>query len=200
MRRKWLQDLDSTLGGELEDAGALSCAELVEFAKRPLHDRGSPATVAEWWEYTYRRSWIEEHGDGRCRLTTIGLLGLHARRRRDAGIDQAVLGRAILNWVLPASAVGATAYLAGRFPASTVSILIVAIGVAACLILVAPLMRRLDQTLSRQDACRACDWLDNRYVWRMRGGAKPADLAMRLYRDSERSAPGFSIAYQDVSQ
>jgi hypothetical protein len=189
-RRGWLRDLDSTLGSELEEAGALSRAELVEFVKQPLRGRASPATIDEWWEYAYRRSWIEEHGDRRCRLTTSGLSGLHARRQRDAGIDQAGLGRAILKWVLPASTVGATAYLAGRFPASTASILLVAVGVAVGLILLAPLMRRFDQIMTRQEARRACDWLDDRYVWRIRGGARPTGPAERLYGDNDRSAPG----------
>lgn len=190
-RRWWLRDLDSLLGSELEDAGTLSCAELVELAVQPLRGRGSSATIEEWWEYAYRRGWIEQHGDNRCRLTATGLSGLHARRRSDAVIDHASVGRAILKWLLPASALGASAYLAGRFPAWTTVIATVVFGVAVCLILVSPLMRPVNRLMARQEARRACDWLDDRSVFLVRDGASPTHPASRLYRDGDRSAPGF---------
>lgn len=193
-RRRWLQDLDSALGRELEEAGTLSCAELVELAVQPLRGRGSSATIEEWWEYAYRRSWIEEHGDNRCRLTPAGLSGLLARRRSDAMIDLGALGRAILKWLLPAGALGASAYLAGRFPAWAASIVIVAAGIAVCLILTVPPMRWVHRLTARQDARYACDWLDDRYVRLARGGASPTRPAKRLYRDGDRSAPGFGDA------
>ena len=187
-----MRDLDSPLGSELEDAGTLSCAELVELAAQPLRGRGSSATIEEWWEYAYRRGWIEQQGDNRCRLTVTGLSGLHARRRSDAVIDHGALGRAILRWLLPASAVGASGYLAGKFSASAISIVIIAVGLAVCLILLAPLTRSVSRAMSRQDARRACDWLDGRSVPLARGGASLTHPAKRLYRDGDRSAPGFS--------
>jgi hypothetical protein len=182
------------LGSELEEAGTLACAELVELAVQPLRGRGSSATIEEWWEYTYRRGWIEEHGDKRCRLTATGLSGLHARRQSDAVIDHGDLGRAILKWLLPVGAVGASAYVAGRYPASTSVIVTIVFGVAVCLILVAPLMRWVDRVMARQEARRACDWLDGRSVSLARGGARPTHPAERLYRDDDRSAPGFPAA------
>lgn len=190
-RRRWLRDLDSPLGSELEEAGTLSCAELVELAVQPLRGRGSSATIEEWWEYAYRRSWIEQHGDNRCRLTATGLSGLHARRRSDAVIDHAALGRAILKWLLPASALGASAYLVGRFPGWTATIVAIAFGVAVCLILVSPLMGSVNRLMARQEARRACDWLDDRSVFLVRDGASPKHPASRLYCDGDRSAPGF---------
>ncbi|MFI4989972.1 MAG: hypothetical protein ACHQHO_03545 [Solirubrobacterales bacterium] len=180
------------MGAEFEEAGTLSCAELVELAVQPLRGRESSATIEEWWEYTYRRGWIEQHGDNRCRLTATGLSGIHARRRSDALIDHGALGRAILKWLLPASAVGASAYLAGKFPASTAPIVVVAVGLAVCLILLAPLMRSVNRVMARQDARRACDWLDGRSVSLARGGASLTHPVKRLYSDGDRSAPGFS--------
>jgi hypothetical protein len=191
-RRRWLRDLDSPLGSELEDAGTLSCAELVELTTQPLHGRASSATIEEWWEYTYRRGWIEKHGDCRCRLTATGLSGLHARRQSDALIDHGALGRAILKWLLPAGAVGASAYVAGRYPASAAVIVIIVLGVAVGLILVAPVMRWVSRAMARQEARRACDWLDGHSVSLARGGARPTYPAKRLYRDDDRSAPGFA--------
>jgi hypothetical protein len=193
-RRRWLRDLDSPLCSELEDAGTLSCDELVELAVQPLHGRASLATIEEWWEYTYRRGWTDEHGDNRCRLTATGLSGLHARRRSDAVIDHGALGRAILKWLLPAGAVGASAYVAGRYPASTAVIVTIIFGVAVCLILVAPLTRWVDRVMARQEARRACDWLDGRSVSLARGGARPTHSVKRLYCDDDRSAPGFPTA------
>ncbi len=193
-RRRWLRDLDSPLGSELEDAGTLSCHELVELAVQPLRERGSSATIEEWWEYTYRRGWIEEHGDNRCRLTATGLAGLHARRRSDAVIDHGALGRAILKWLLPAGAVGASAYVAGRYPASAAVIVIIVLGVAVGLILVAPVMRWVSRAMARQEARRACDWLDGHAVSLARGGARPTYSVKRLYCDDDRSAPGFPTA------
>jgi hypothetical protein len=186
-----LRDLDSPLGSELEEAGALSCAELVEMAVQPLRGRGSSATVEEWWEYAYRRGWIEQHGDNRCRLTATGLSCLQARRRSDAVIDHAALGRAILKWLLPASALGTSAYLAAGFPAWTAVVVTIAVGVAVGLILVSPLMRPVNRLMARQGARRACDWLDGRSVFLVRGGASPTHPAKRLYCDGDRSAPGF---------
>ncbi len=193
-RRRWLRDLDSPLGSELEDAGTLSCAELVELAIQPLRGSGSSATIEEWWEYTYRRGWIEEHGDNRCRLTATGLAGLHARRRSDATIDHGALGRSILKWLLPAGAVGASAYVGSRFPASTAVIVTIVLGVAVCLIVLAPLMRSINRVMARQEARRACDWLDGRSVRFVMGGASLTRPPKRLYRDGDRSAPGLPTA------
>jgi hypothetical protein len=190
-RRWWLRDLDSPLGRELEEAGTLSCAELVEMAIQPLRGRGSSATIEEWWEYAYRRGWIERHGYNRCRLTATGLSGLHARRGSDALIDHAALGRAILKWLLPAGVLGASSYLAGRFPSWTAMIVTIAFGVGVGLILVSPLMKSVNRLMARQEARRACDWLDDRSVFLVRHGASPANPASRLYCDDDRSAPGF---------
>lgn len=55
-RRRWLRELDSPLGREFEDAGALSCAELVELSAEPLRGCASPQTVEEWWQYADRRA------------------------------------------------------------------------------------------------------------------------------------------------
>jgi hypothetical protein len=83
-RRRWLRELDSPLGREFEDAGALSCAELVELSAEPLRRCASPQTVEEWWQYAYRRGWLEDHGYECRRLTAFGRAELRDRRERDA--------------------------------------------------------------------------------------------------------------------
>lgn len=191
-RRRWLRYLDSLLAGELEEAGTLSCAELTRVAAEPLRGRASSATIEEWWEYAYRRGFLEEVGRGRCRLSSNGRADVSAARQRDAGVDQAALGRSILKWLLPASAVGVTAYLSGRRPAATVTIVAIAVGVAAGLILLAPPMRWFDRAVDQGFARRACDWLEDRPMALVRDRANPALPATRLYCETDRVAPGLS--------
>jgi hypothetical protein len=191
-RRRWLRNLDSLLAGELEEAGALSCAELTDLAAEPLRGHASSATIEEWWEFAYRRGFLEEVGGGRCRLSASGRAEVRAARQRDAGLDQAALGRSILKWLLPASAVGVTAYLSGRHPGATVTIVAIAVGVAIGLILLAPLMRRFDRAVDQRFARHACDWLEDRPMAVVRDCASRALPATRLYSEADRVAPGLS--------
>jgi len=189
-RRRWLRDLDSVLGKEIEEAGSLSCAELIELVTELLGARASRETIEEWWEYTYRRSWIEEHGHDRCRLTTLGHADLHAGRQRSAGIDPLVVANGILKWLLPAGALGATILLTARYPRFAFTTLTIAVGVALGLILLSPAVRWFDRILDRQDARRACDWLDDRRVRLVRDAASSTHRATRLYGFGDRTARG----------
>lgn len=193
-RRQWLRDLDTVLGGEIEDAGALSCLELGELGAEPLRGRGSPAIVTEWWEYAYRRGWLEQLPDGRCRLSAQGRADLAARRRSDAIVDQSALGRGVIKWILPAGTLGTAAYLSGRYPAALVEIIVIAFGVGIGLILLSPLVARWSHRIDVQNARRACDWLDDRPVFPARDRRQLARPAMRLYEADELSAPGLSTS------
>jgi hypothetical protein len=190
-RRRWLRELDSPLGREFEDAGALSCAELVELSAEPLRRCASPQTIEEWWQYAYRRGWLEDHGYECCRLTEFGRAELRDRRERDAWPEPGSIGRAILRWLLPAGAAGASAvYLSGRLPDLVVVIVAAAIVLGIGLIVVSPLSRWLDRVVEGQAARRACHWLDDRPVRLAKYGANQAVRATRLYGVGDPSAPG----------
>lgn len=193
-RRHWLRNLDSALCGEMEEAGALSCDELAELAARPLKGRQTQEIVEEWWEYSYRRGWIEQHGDNRGLLSTIGRDGVHARRQSDAGYDPATLAKGILRWLLPAGTLYATGYLSHTYPKAVVAIVVVGIGVAVGLLLASPILAWGDRVIDRQGARRACDWLEDRPVRFAKDQADPANPSTRLYRPSDRSAPGLARA------
>ena len=72
-----LRYLDLLLTDEMRDAGAVSLDELTEMADRPFHGGASRETIEEWWEFTRRRGWLEEHEAGRWRPS-----GSVARRSR----------------------------------------------------------------------------------------------------------------------
>jgi hypothetical protein len=59
----------------------------MEMSALPLRDRASRKTIEEWWEYAKRRSWIEEHGPGRWRVTSLGREEVREIRRRIAQPD-----------------------------------------------------------------------------------------------------------------
>ncbi len=190
-RRRWLRELDSPLGREFEDAGALSCAELVELSAEPLRRCASPQTIEEWWQYAYRRGWLEDHGYECCRLTAFGRAELRDRRERDAWPEPGSIGRAILKWLLPAGAAGTFAvYLSGGLPASVVVIVAAAIVLGIGLIVVSPISRWLDRVAERLVAQHACRWLDDRPVRLARDGADQAVKATRLYGVDDPSPPG----------
>jgi hypothetical protein len=113
-RRSWLRDLDLVLCRELRAAGTLSCVELLEMAQRPFCGRVSQETISEWWEYTYRRGWLEEHGAGRCRLTQAAEDGLRAARRRESGPDYMIWAAGLIRWVAAAGLIGTLAVLSQR--------------------------------------------------------------------------------------
>jgi hypothetical protein len=190
-RRSWLRDLDAVLTHEIGLAGSLSCGELGEPASRPLKNRATRSTIEEWWEYAFRRGWLEEHAGGRCRLAAACREDLRTIRAGDQWLDPAHIATAIARWVLPAGALGATGYLSGSHPGAVVVILVVGIGLTIGLFLTAPLVRVYNRRLERQTARRACDWLEDRPV-RFAAAAPAAGEARtaRLYGPGERSAPG----------
>lgn len=188
-RRVWLAQLDPILGEEILQAGAVSCEELVLLAERPLKNRGSPAAIEEWWEYAYRRSWIEEHTPERCRMTDVGREGLEKLRQSSAGTDPAELGKGLLKWIAPTGAVAVTAYLSNKQDGAVAAILLIGLAVAAMLFLAAPLVKLLGGPLDRSVARRACMWLEDRDLLlakRMRPGSR----AERVYAPGDSTAPG----------
>jgi hypothetical protein len=84
-RRRWLRFLDFVLTDEIREAGALSREELMKMSARPLRERASRETIEEWWEYAHRRNWLEEHGTGRWRMTSLGREEVREIRRRVSG-------------------------------------------------------------------------------------------------------------------
>lgn len=124
-RRGWLSFLDVVMTDEIRDAGALSREELIQMAARPLEGRASRETIGEWWEYAHRRSWLEEHGTGRFRLTSTACRGAHSTRRRGLGPDPVAGAGILMKWVLPAIVVGAAGLLSGKYLTPLTGILVV---------------------------------------------------------------------------
>jgi hypothetical protein len=171
-------------------AGAISCQELAVLAQRRLKVRGAAGTIEEWWEYAYRRSWIEEHTPGRCRLTSMGRQDLEKLRKTNAVTDPAEVAKAILRWVAPGgSLLLIVALVVERHPTVAATILIIAIAAAVMLFIAAPSIRLLDRWLDRSVARRACRWLEDEHV-RFGPPVEPGTRASRIYPPSETAAPG----------
>lgn len=158
-------------------------------AERALKQWGAAATIEEWWEYAYRRSWIEEHTPGRCRLTDTGRQGLEKLRQDSAGIDPAELAKGLLRWIAPTAAVVVTAYVSSRHDGTVAAILLIGIAVALMLFIAAPLVKLLDGPLDRLVARRACRWLEDEDLWFARR-APAGSRAERVYGPGEATAPG----------
>jgi hypothetical protein len=161
-RRRWLRGLDFVLTDEIRDAGALSPEELMQMAARPLKDRASRATIEEWWEYALRRSWLEEQGTGRWRLTSLGREEVREIRRRISGPDPADWARTLMRWMLAGGAIGAAGYLSGRSGKLWIVVLAVCLIFALLLFIASPIVRAADRPMDRWIARRACDCLDGR--------------------------------------
>jgi len=191
-RRIWLAQLDPILGEEIRQAGAVSCEELAALAERPLKATAGAATIEEWWEYAYRRSWIEEHTPGRCRLTDVGREGLARLRRSNAGTDPAELAKGLLKWIAPTGAVLATAYASSRHDGALAAILLIGMAVAVLLFIAAPLVKLLDGPLDRLIARRACRWLEDREL-RFARRAPVGRRADRVYGPGQSTATGLGL-------
>jgi hypothetical protein len=185
-RRRWLRFLDLVLTDEIRDAGALTFEELVDLAARPLDGRGSRATIEEWWEYARRRSWLEEYGDGRWRLTSSGREELREERRRVSQPDPLVGAKAVTKWVLAVGAIGAAGLLSGKYLTTGIAIVIICATIVVTLLLAALITRFLDPPTERWIARRACDWLDGRRVrWWIRQHPAVEGEVRRLYEVDE---------------
>ena len=185
-RRGWLRALDFVLTDEGRDARALSPEELIELAARPLDGRASRETLKEGWEYANRRSWLEEHGTGRWRLTSTAREELHAIRRRITEPNPVEGVKAIMKWAVPAGAIGAAGLLSGKYLTTGIAIVVLCATVALGFVLAALISKLLDRPTDRWIARRACDWLDGRRVvwWILRLPAVNGDFH-RLYQSQD---------------
>ncbi len=189
-RRRWLRFLDPVLTDEIRDAGAVSREELMEMAARPLDGLASRATIEEWWEYAHRRSWLEVHGTGRCRLTRTGRKELRMRRESVDGPDLADWAKTLMGWTLAGGAIGAASYLSGKSGKLWIAILAVCLIVALLLFVASPIARAADRPADRWFARRACDWLDGRPVrWSIRQHPAVEEEVRRLYELDEPEGP-----------
>lgn len=194
-RRRWLRFLDPVLTDEIREAGALSCEELIEMAGGPLDGRASRETIEEWWEYAHRRSWLEEYGTGRRRLTSLGRADVRELRQRISGPDPAEGGKTIIRRALPAGAIGAAALLSGNYLTIGIAIVAVCVTLALMFFIAAPIGRLMDRPMDRWIARRACDWLDGRRVrWWIRQHPAITGEVRRLYESDEPRAAESSPA------
>jgi hypothetical protein len=161
----------------------------VVLAERALKRWDAAATIEEWWEYAYRRSWIDEHTPGRCRVTDVGREGLEKLRQASAGTDPAELAKGLLRWIAPTGAVVVTAYVSSKHDGAVAAVLLIGIAVAVMLFIAAPLVKMLDGPLDRLVARRACKWLEDQELWFAKR-APAASRADRVYGPGEATAPG----------
>jgi hypothetical protein len=164
----------------------------MQMVARPLRERASRQTIEEWWEYAHRRSWLEEHGTGRWRLTSSGREEVQERRRRASQPDPLAGARAITKWALAAGVIGAASLLSGKYLTTGVAILIICATIVLGLLGAALISRLLDVPMDRWIARCACDWLDGRRVrWWIRQHPAVEGEVRRLYEADE---PGVSAA------
>jgi hypothetical protein len=189
-RRGWLRGLDLVLTDEIRDAGALSHEELMQMAARPLKERASRETIEEWWEYADRRSWLEEHGAGRWRLTSIGREAVQERRRRASQPDPLAGARAITKWALAAGAIGAASLLSGKYLTTGLAILAACATIVLALLIAALISSLLDLPTDRWIARNACDWLDGRrFRWWIRRHPAVEGAVRRLHEEPAEVQP-----------
>ena len=163
-RREWLRLLDAVLADEIRWAGALSCEELIALADRPLKGRASSETMQEWWEYGRRRGWLATHEDDRFHLTDTARADLQARRERLWQPNPFKWAEALSKSALPAGAIGAAGYAAGKAGVTALAILGLCLAFVLGFILAGLIMLWIDRPADRWAARRACDWLDGRRV------------------------------------
>jgi hypothetical protein len=186
-RRSRLRHLDIALGSEIEDAGALTFAELCRHveARDLLGAPATDATLWEWWSYARRRDFIVAHDDGQCRLSPEAKHAIATRRTRES-LRFTPSVRAIARTAPPTgwlSLVIATAALSSTNPSALTVFVAVLGGLAMTLIgaafadvtFVARIDKRLDQ--------RALAW----HVGWLNGDALPR---LGLARSQPAVAPG----------
>jgi hypothetical protein len=192
--RRWvLRYLDLLLTDEMRDAGAVSLEELTEMADRRLNGRASRETIDEWWEYTRRRGWLEEHEAGRWRISGLGREELHERRRRASQPDPLAGAMAVTKWVLAVGVIGAAGLLSDKYLTTEIAIVVFCGAIVVALLLVALITKFLDPPVDRWIVHRACDWLEGRRVglW-IRTVPAAEGKVVRLYE--EESAEGEVLA------
>jgi hypothetical protein len=194
VRRSWLRNLDLALSKELRDAGTLSCPELFEMTEKPLHARASMATIVEWWEYAYRRGWLEEHGAGRCRLTQVAVQDLRAARRRELGPDYLTGARVLLGWIAPAGLIATIATMTRSGLSFYGYVLAAVLAVAVCLAAAAIILRLTEPWLGRVNARSSTDLLEGRrvrFLWLVAPAIEGEP--QRVYSPDELCAPGHAM-------
>jgi hypothetical protein len=189
-RRRALRTLDLLLTDEISEVGAISLDELVEMADRPLEGRCSRETIVEWWEYTCRRGWLEQHAAGRSRVSGLGREELHERRRRASQPDPLAGAQAVTKWVLAVGVIGAAGLLSNKYPTTELVILVVCATIVVALLIGALITRFLDPPLDRWIARCTCDWLEGRRVeWRIWTVPAANGKVTRLYEEELGVAP-----------
>lgn len=188
LRRGWLRFLDALLAGEIRAVGALDLHELADAAPRILHcdkDRIRVETIEEWWEFAWRRGWLERAGR-RCRLTETARADLRAERERVNSPDPRLLARGLI----PIAA-GAAGLLSRNLEVEA-AILIVAAAIVVSLLLIAAVLRLIEPPFDRWLARLACDSLEGRLETRRLQTEQTWSPPKRLYDPGDFESPGLA--------
>ncbi len=187
--RARLRSLDALLAEEMRDAGTLDPCELNKAATLLLGQGViSHETVCQWWEYAWRRGWLEEAGN-RCRLSGAASSDLQATRERTDSPDPRKWAQAIARWTVAGGLAGVVGVLSGKSNlGASLAILVVLGAIALSLAITAPLLSLVDRPFDVFVARQACDWLAGQPVRgniRWRESSEPRVL----YKKDEFEAP-----------
>jgi hypothetical protein len=188
LRRGWLRFLDALLASEIRAAGALDLHELADAAPQILRcdkDRIRVETIEEWWEFAWRRGWLERAG-GRCRLTETARGDLREQREQENSPDPKLWAREIAR--LAVAFLAGAAGLFSRNLEVTAAILIVASVIIVGLVLVAGIRRLIERPSDRWFARLACDSLEGPPGTLRRTQSPPK----RLYGPDDFESPGLA--------
>jgi hypothetical protein len=187
--RARLRSLDALLAEEMRDAGTLEPNELNKAATLLLgQDVICYEIVCQWWEYAWRRGWLEEAGN-RCRLSGSASADLQAARERANGPDPRKGAQGLARWAVAGGLASVVGVLSGKSNlGAALAILVVLGAIALSLAIMAPLLSLVDRPFDVFVARQACDWLAGRRMRaniRSRASAEPRVL----YKNDEFEAP-----------
>lgn len=165
--RARLRSLDAPLAEEIRDAGTLDPGELHKMATLLLgRDVISQEIVCQWWEYAWRRGWLEEAGN-RCRLTGVASTDIKAARERADAPDLSKWAPVIARWLFAGGLASTVGVLSSKSDlGASLAILVVLGALALALAIAVPLVSLIDRPLDLFTARQACDWLAGRPVRR----------------------------------
>jgi hypothetical protein len=191
-RRYWLTFLDASLAREIRAAGAMDVKELAAVAPRVLGcdaDRIGLETIQEWWEYTWRRGWLEPTGS-RCRLSPTARAELRAESERVNSPDPKRLAGGLARWVILPSLTGTAVAVTRGSLSIEIAVLVIAAVIAVGLLITGAVSAVTDPVSDRWLARRACDWLEGRPLRAPFGASIKAAAFTRLYDAHDREALG----------
>jgi hypothetical protein len=187
--RDRLRCLDALLAEEIRHAGTLDPEELHKMATVRLdRDFVSHEIVCQWWEYAWRRGWLERAGS-RCRLTAVASADLQAAQERADAPDLRKWAPGIARWLVAGGLASTVGVLSSKSDlGASLAILVVLGALALALAIATQLSSLIDKPLDALMARQACRWLAGQPIRpsiRWRDHSEPR----LLYKQDDFEAP-----------